>query len=290
VMEAAESKNFGIDIGIIVICTIVLSFIRYNLQKYLEANYIGKVPDIQKFSECTWKSFIYGFLWVYSLYCVAMQDFFYDTRLCFENFPNTPMKLSFKVWYFLQLGYYWSCFFFQRMGKDVKRKDEKQMIVHHVVTISLITGSYIYGYALIGGVILCLNDFNDFVYNFGKVFEYRGYKWVLYALFPVFGISWFTNRIYYGWTKILSVSFFILDVIPIPMTHYYLFNAGLVIMLILNIWWFTMICNLVYRMIFQYKSYNIVEIREEGYNEKKGETKGDEKKGKNGEEKKKLKR
>jgi len=202
----------------------------------------------------------YGF---FSIYVVFMQDFFWDTSLCWTNWPNPPLQFSYKVWYFLQLGYYWSCCLFQTFGYDIKRKDEKQMMVHHICTICLITGSYVYGYSLIGGIILCLNDFNDFLLNFGKIFDYLGYKKVAMTLFPLFGITWFTNRILLGLTKILRTSFTIRQHNPdVPEYHVIVFNIGLVALFFLNCWWFFLIIKIVYGLVSKGK-INITDIRED---------------------------
>jgi len=260
-METSATPNF-IDLALIIGTTVVLSVARYLVQNSVHDRYKDKVADIQKLSECFWKSIIYGFLWIFSLYVVAAEDFFWDATKCFENYPNTPMKLPYKIWYFCQLGYYWSCFFFQNLGCDVKRKDEKQMMIHHIVTISLISGSYLYGYSRIGGVILCLNDFNDFIYNFGKTWDYVGYRIVLLVCFPIFAITWFTNRILFGIWKILGVSLTINQQYPsIPYHHFIIFNIGLVIMQGLNFFWFFLLCKLLYKIIFEKKG--IEDIREE---------------------------
>jgi len=189
------------------------------------------------------------------------------------------MSQAYKIWYFLQLGYYWSCFFFQRLGFDVKRKDETQMLVHHVCTIILITASYIYGYYLIGGVILFLNDFNDFILNFGKSFDYIGKRYVAKSLFPIFGFTWFTNRIYLGITKVLYSSMFESkrEIPNIPDSHLYIFNAMLVALAFLNLYWFYLLMILTYEMILG-KKVTPNDPREEGKFGKEGEKKDGEKK------------
>ena len=44
---------------------------------------------------------------------------------------------------------------------EERRKDHWQMLTHHFVTISLIYGSYRYGYTRVGNVILVLMDVSD---------------------------------------------------------------------------------------------------------------------------------
>jgi ceramide synthetase len=248
---------------LVLLTTCGLSYARHATQKYVKKNYKeGYVSDVDKLSEVVWKALIYGFLWIFSIWVVFMQDFFWDTALCWKNWPNPPMQFSYKVWYFFQLGYYWSCCLFQTFGYDIRRKDEKQMMVHHICTILLITGSYVYGYSLIGGIILCLNDFNDFLLNFGKIFDYLGYKKVAMTLFPLFAITWFTNRILLGATKILGTSMMASTTNPnIPHFHVVLFNVGLVALFFLNCWWFFLIIKIVHGLAN--KKGKITDIREE---------------------------
>jgi len=270
------------DVIWISLSTLFLSFARYYIQKYVQVYCKNLVPDVNKLSESVWKAVIYGFLWVLSVYVVGMQDFFWDTKYCWVNWPTPPMTKIYKFWYFCQLGYYWSCFIFQRMGFDIKRKDENQMLVHHICTIILITCSYIYGYYLIGGVILFLNDFNDFILNFGKCFDYFGKKLVARMMFPVFAITWFTNRIYLGVTKILWSTMFetTVEIPDIPLAHLVIFNGMLVALAFLNLYWFYLIVKITIDVLFGTKNgpTDIREIPDKKNGEKKNGEKVDEKK------------
>jgi hypothetical protein len=241
------------EIGMISVFCIVISVARYFIQQYIQDYYKGKVDDEFKFSESVWKTIIYGILWFDAIYVVYLQEFYTNTKKCWEDYPDPQLSFSFRLWFFLQLGYYWSCFFFQRFNFEVRRKDYNQMLIHHVFAIILLTGSYALGYSYIGGVILFLNDFNDWILNVGKIFLYIRKKYIADILFPVFILSWGYNRIYLGLGKVLYSCFFeARQVNPtISPVSFYTFSAGLVTLYFLNCWWFYVMCKMGVRVMLK---------------------------------------
>jgi ceramide synthetase len=60
----------------------------------------------------------------------------------------------------IELAFYWSLIFSQFI--DVKRKDFWQMFLHHIVTIALLSFSYVVNFLRIGTLVLVIHDFGDF--------------------------------------------------------------------------------------------------------------------------------
>jgi acyl-CoA-dependent ceramide synthase len=46
---------------------------------------------------------------------------------------------------------------------EERRKDHYQMFAHHVITSTLLTSAYIYGFYNVSNVVLCLMDIVDFL-------------------------------------------------------------------------------------------------------------------------------
>jgi len=256
-----------IDGATVIGMTIGISVARHLIQKSVQMAFKGRVEDEVKLSESIWKTIIYGVLCTYSYFVVFTQDFFWETWKCYINYPDVPITFEYKIWYLMQLGYYWSCFLLQHFNYDVKRKDDLQMLLHHICAITLISGSYVYGYPLLGGMLLCLDDINDFILNFGKVFNYLKMQTMANILFPIFLVTWIVTRLVLGTTKILYSSFYETYEAyrgPAPW-HYYAFNLGLIILQVLNFYWFYLICQIAKKVIFG--SSGASDIREEGEKE-----------------------
>lgn len=46
---------------------------------------------------------------------------------------------------------------------EEKRKDHYQMLTHHIITSTLLSSAYVYGFYNVSNVVLCLMDIVDFL-------------------------------------------------------------------------------------------------------------------------------
>ncbi|KAF6003095.1 Ceramide synthase 6 [Cyanidiococcus yangmingshanensis] len=120
-----------------------------------------------------------------------------------ELYPRVSSR--FRLFYLSELCYYISSAIFL-VTHDTKRKDFRQMIVHHVATISLILLSYIWGWMRLGLIILMLHDAADILLYTAKVVHYLGlWPWNM-ILFACFAVVFYVTRLFLFPRVILSVS------------------------------------------------------------------------------------
>jgi len=106
-------------------------------------------------------------------------DFLYDFYIAF--YSHTALMLIFH---------------------DQRRGDFVTMLIHHIITLTLVIGSRVAGYWIIGSVIMCCHDLVD-VLLFSSVSmnyitrnkAYAGLRWITYTLFGTFALSYFGLRI-----------------------------------------------------------------------------------------------
>ncbi|KAK3533379.1 hypothetical protein QTP70_019324, partial [Hemibagrus guttatus] len=169
---------------------------------------------------------------------------------------------------------------------DAWRKDSAVMLLHHFITLALIAFSYAFRPELaslgfihrdlfhnIGLLVLFLHDVNDILLEFTKLnvyFKIRGGKFymindVLSSMgFVGFGITWFCFRLYWFPLKVLYASYITsLQFVPnIP--FYFFFNTLLFALLLMNIYWFLFIVQMVVKVLSgQMKGINDVREYEE---------------------------
>ncbi|XP_078468848.1 ceramide synthase 1-like isoform X2 [Lampetra planeri] len=144
---------------------------------------------------------------------------------------------------------------------DTWRRDSPVMILHHIITLSLIGFSYALRFHNIGLLVLFLHDTSDFLLEFTKVNVYLRHRgggsererWVHARIADLgcaaFGSSWFVCRLYWFPLKVVhTTAVTVLTVIP-NMPFYFLFNSLLIILTGMNVYWFSFIVAFVAKVL-----------------------------------------
>ncbi|VDL93392.1 unnamed protein product [Schistocephalus solidus] len=107
--------------------------------------------DAQKFPECFFRSIYYVCITSYGVYAIYLSGkhvFFQEPCTCFEMNPDLdqyfsqPMPTDLLILYGVQFSYYLANVYMVTLLDTVK-KDTGMMLVHHIVTITLIGFSYL---------------------------------------------------------------------------------------------------------------------------------------------------
>ncbi|XP_048085376.1 ceramide synthase 1-like isoform X3 [Alosa alosa] len=166
-----------------------------------------------------------------------------------------PIPIDITIAYLIQ-GSFYGHSIYASFYMDVWRRDSVIMVIHHVVTLVLITFSYAFRYHKIGVLVLFLHDINDIQLEFTKLNVYlRNSGWVYKSINEIistvgcisFSFTWFWFRLYWFPLKVLYASCIAsLESVPnIP--FYFLFNSLLFTLLLMNLYWF------LYIMLFMVK-------------------------------------
>ncbi|XP_051551364.1 ceramide synthase 1-like isoform X1 [Myxocyprinus asiaticus] len=216
--------------------------------------------DISKMPESAWKLVFYTMSWSYSTYLLFFSNYSF-----FQNPPSVfydwkrgmPVPTDIAIAYLVQ-GSFYGHSIYATIYMDVWRKDSLVMVVHHFITLALITFSYAFRYHNIGILVLFLHDINDIQLEFTKLnvyFKTRGGKDhfindVLSNMGAVsFSITWFWFRLYWFPLKVLWASC-VTSIQSVPhIPFYFFFNTLLFILLIMNIYWFLFIVLFVVKVL-----------------------------------------
>uniref|UniRef100_A0A1A8JGF8 Ceramide synthase 4 n=1 Tax=Nothobranchius kuhntae TaxID=321403 RepID=A0A1A8JGF8_NOTKU len=113
----------------------------------------------KKFAEAAWRFFFYLAAFMAGLACLVDRPWFWDHRECWRRYPVQPMERAHFWYYMLELGFYGSLLL--RISVDIKRKDFKEQVIHHLATIFLLSFSYCANYIRIGTLVMLLHDSSD---------------------------------------------------------------------------------------------------------------------------------
>ncbi|KAM3918071.1 ceramide synthase 2 [Leptodactylus fuscus] len=205
-------------------------------------------PSLQKkFREASWRFIYYLVAFIAGVAVLVDKPWFNDLREVWKDFPKQTM-LPCQYWYYMiSLGFYWSLLF--RVAFDVKRKDFKEQIIHHVATIILISFSWCANYIRVGTLVLVIHDSSDFFLESAKMFNYAGWKETCNNLFIVFAFVFII-------TRIILFPFWILHctwVYPVqtyaPFFGYYFFNAMLWVLQCLHLFWAYLILGMAHKFL-----------------------------------------
>lgn len=117
---------------------------------------LTKPSKLVKFTEACWRFVYYLGIWIYGIVILTEKDWFWNTENCWVNFPRHYVTDDLYWYYTIELSFNLSLLVTQFF--DVKRKDFWQMFLHHVVTISLMSFSYMTNMHRIGCLILLVHD------------------------------------------------------------------------------------------------------------------------------------
>nr|XP_057904020.1 ceramide synthase 2-like [Doryrhamphus excisus] len=202
---------------------------------------------IKKFQEASWRFTFYFVAFFAGLATLIDKPWFYDMKRMWDNFPKMPV-LQCQYWYYMtELGFYVSLLV--SVASDVKRKDFKEQIVHHVATIVLIGFSWLVNYIRGGTLIMLVHDAADYLMESAKMFNYAGWKRTCNCIFTVFAVVFIITRlIIFPFCIIHATLVYPLSLYK-PFFGFYFFNGLLLVLLTLHIFWAVLIVRMVIKFL-----------------------------------------
>ncbi len=217
---------------------------------------------ITKFVEAVWR-FVFYAIFVYygfdALFVPETAEWVTDTKKHWDGWPyydgTGGLSDTVKLYYMVELGSY----LHQLMWTEVSRADSIEMIVHHLATIGLVVLSWLTNFCRVGSSILLLHDLADIFLESAKTFNYiskakdgsRAWASPLCDFFFAgFATVFFISRlIIYPRYILYSVLVEVPTFLGPAWFGYYIFCALLILLQVLHIFWFYMICRMIYRMV-----------------------------------------
>ncbi|XP_064614459.1 ceramide synthase 2-like [Liolophura sinensis] len=119
----------------------------------------------------------------------------WETKKCWEDWPNHPVSEAAYWYYILEMGFYFSLLFTFLM--DSKRKDFYEMMLHHLITLGLMAFSWSINFVHIGTLVLVVHDISDPWLQLAKMLKYAQMQNACEIVFTIFIIVWLVTRIFY---------------------------------------------------------------------------------------------
>ncbi|KAG6001324.1 hypothetical protein E4U21_004492 [Claviceps maximensis] len=171
------------DLAFVAFYTVVLSFTReFIMQEVLRpwAKRAGLKRSKQaRFMEQAYTAIYFFFLGPAGMYVMSRTPVWYfNTRGMYEGFPHRTHEAGFKFYYLFQAAYWAQQAIVLVLGLEKARKDFKELVGHHIVSLTLIGLSYRFHFTYIGLAVYTTHDISDFFLATSKVLNYLDHPFV----------------------------------------------------------------------------------------------------------------
>ena len=167
-----------LDVAFVSFYTIVLSFTREFLMlrviKPMAIRCGMKTKAKQaRFMEQVYTAMYFGVFGPFGLYVMSQGTLWYfNTTAMFEGFPHRSHEGIFKAYYLLQASYWSQQAIVLMLMLEKPRKDFKELVIHHIITLALIGLSYRFHFAKMGIAVYITHDISDFFLATSKTLNY----------------------------------------------------------------------------------------------------------------------
>ncbi|KAM9808351.1 ceramide synthase 2 [Neosynchiropus ocellatus] len=204
-------------------------------------------PLSKRFCEASWRCVFYFFAFTGGMLALYDKPWLYDLREVWVGFPKQSMLPSQYWYYHLEMGFYLSLLL--SLTFDVKRKDFKEQVIHHIATLTLLSFSWISNYIRIGTLVMALHDSSDILLEGAKVINYAKWHQTANGLFVVFTFVFMATRlVIFPFWLIHCTWVYPLDWYP-AFFGYYFFNVMLSVLQLLHVYWAVLISRMLYKCV-----------------------------------------
>ncbi|KUJ21988.1 LAG1-domain-containing protein [Mollisia scopiformis] len=189
------------DMAFVSFYVIVLSFTREFIMQNLlrpmaKRSGLKSRSKQSRFMEQMYTAIYFGFLGPVGLWVMSRTPVWYfNTRGMYEGFPHKTHTADFKFYYLFQAAYWAQQAIVLMLGMEKPRKDYKELVGHHIVSLALIALSYRFHFTYMGIAVFITHDISDFFLATSKTLNYLDHP-LVGPYFAFFVFAWIYLRHY----------------------------------------------------------------------------------------------
>jgi acyl-CoA-dependent ceramide synthase len=155
------------DFAFVSFYIVVLSFTReFIMQKFLRPlarrSGLKSRAKQSRFMEQMYTAIYFGITGPCGLYVIRTPVWYFNTRAMYEGVPHRTHEADFKFYYLFQAAYWAQQAIVLLLGMEKPRKDFKELVGHHIVSLALIWLSYRFHFTYMGLGVFITHDISDF--------------------------------------------------------------------------------------------------------------------------------
>lgn len=238
-----------------VILILILITLKFTLKGWSERliveRHTGKERQVraEKFIESLFKTLYFTFAFVFG-YWVAKDSYFLppylggkgDVNMTWNDFPFQSIETFpyIREYILIQLGYHTQSFIVHIFSKP--RNDFMEMLLHHSMTVCLVSLSYLMNYQNISHLILYTHDLSDLFVCLSRTLMDTKHKKFTFVSYIAIMISWFYMRLFIFPLDLIRVGAYegpIHEIYGLPVM-----SAMVHVLLILHIYWYILLIKM----------------------------------------------
>lgn len=177
------------------------------------------------------------------------QGWLRDTRQLWAGWPRHELTAPMRALYDAELAFYFASIF-MIVFWEVRRNDFAVMFSHHVITVALLAASLRARFWRVGCVVMALHDACDVLMELAKAFNYTRRERAATATFAAFMVAWAALRLaVFPFAVVRSAIWELPDYLGGRPPMWAGFCGGLVLLLCLHAYWFTLIVRVAYMKV-----------------------------------------
>ncbi|KAL6721729.1 sphingosine N-acyltransferase lag1 [Lecanora helva] len=148
----------------IIVMTFSREFLMQRLLRPMAISYgIKSRAKQNRYMEQMYTAIYFAVFGPFGLFVMSRTPIWYfNTVGMYEGFPHRAHEGLFKLYYLLQASYWAQQFIVLVLQLEKPRKDFKELVGHHIVTLALIALSYRFHFTYMGLAVYITHDISDF--------------------------------------------------------------------------------------------------------------------------------
>lgn len=208
----------------------------------------GKPSVLHKFCESCWHCFYYSNIFLYGLITLWNKPWFWNLDYCWTDYPYQRYTADIWWYYVISLSFYWSSLI--SLFIEAKRDDFKRTLLYHMISITLLSFSWMCNTYRICTLVLLTHDAANAVLSAGKASKYAKCNKLCRILFAVLVVTWIVTKLIYYPFGILHSSFIRAPMVATYLSsEHHLLNCILTALFLLNLYWTYSVSRLIGRTL-----------------------------------------
>ncbi|KAH7068419.1 TLC domain-containing protein [Paraphoma chrysanthemicola] len=254
------ARDFAFVGFYVIVLTFTREFCMQRLLRPIALHYgIKKRAKQSRFMEQAYTALYFGLYGPFGVWVMSRTPVWYfNTIGMYEGFPHRTHEAVFKAYYLLQASYWSQQAIVLVLMLEKPRKDFKELVGHHIITIALIWCSYRFHFAYMGIAVYITHDISDFFLATSKCLNYVDAPFVG-PYFFLFMVIWGYLRHYINLKLLYSILTDFTTVGPYELNwvtqqykcwiSQYISFTLLALLQLVNLFWFFFILRIAYRFI-----------------------------------------